>query len=129
MLQALKRYALFIGGAALGAVVDYAVTLGLVQLAGISATLALCLAMLVSATAVFFWHDHVTFGAAQTPGKPRRYGVFMGWSGIVYLMRAGLLAGFAALGLALPVALALAIGIASVINYLLSSRVIFRPAG
>lgn len=129
MLQALRRYGLFAGGSALGAVVDYAVTLGAVGLFGLPSTIALGLAMLVSATGVFFWHEHITFGAAGMRGKGRRYATFMLWSGVVFALRAAMLLGLQMLGLPLPVALAVAIGIASIINYMLSSRAIFRLRG
>lgn len=126
MLQTIRKYGLFAGGSALGAVVDYVVTLTAVRLLAIQPELALGLAMLISATAVFFWHGHVTFRVAGQPRKLRRYLMFMAWSGVVFAMRAGLLATFRMLGVPLSIALALAIGIASVINYLLSARVIFR---
>lgn len=129
MLRILRRYGLFAGGSALGAVVDYAVTLGAVGLFGLSSAVALGLAMLVSATGVFFWHEHITFGAAGTRGKSRRYAAFMLWSGVVFALRAAMLLGFQTLGLPLPVALAAAIAIASIINYMLSSWAIFRPRG
>lgn len=126
MRFSVNKYGVFAGGAALGALVDYGVTLGAVRLAGLSPSVALGLAMLISATAVFFWHEHVTFAAAGQPGRMRRYLVFMGWSLIVFLLRAGLLELFSRLGLALPLALAAAILIASVINYLISAALIFR---
>lgn len=129
MLRTLKRYGLFAGGSALGAVIDYASTLGAVRLLGLPPALALGLAMIASASGVFFWHDHITFAAAGMPGKARRYAVFMVWSGIVFLLRAGLLVAFQAAGMPLPLALGAAIVIASVVNYVLSSRAIFRPRG
>lgn len=123
----LKRFGLFAGGSALGALVDYLATLALTQLFGISPAFALGLAMLLSATGVFFWHEHVTFGVAGRLGQGRRYLVFMVWSGAVFLLRAGILLVLQKLGLALPVALGGAIVIASLINYLLSAYAIFRP--
>lgn len=122
----LKKYGVFASGAALGALVDYVVSLGAVRLAGLSPSLALGLAMLISASAVFFWHDHVTFAAAGQPGRLRRYLSFMVWSVAVFLLRAAFLELFSRLGMALPLALAAAILIASVINYLISMALIFR---
>ncbi|WP_323718466.1 GtrA family protein [Paracoccus aminovorans] len=121
----LKKYGVFAGGAALGALVDYVVTLGAVRLGGLSPSLALGLAMLISASAVFLWHDHVTFAAANQPGRLQRYLAFMGWSLAVFLLRAGLLELFGHFGMALPLALAAAILIASVINYVISAALIF----
>lgn|GEM_PF-993488 len=121
-----NRYGIFAGGAALGALIDYLITLGGARLAGLPASLALGFAMLISATAVFFWHETVTFAAAGQPGRLRRYLAFMGWSLVVYLLRAVLLEIFRHFGMALPLALAVAILIASVINYLISAAVIFR---
>jgi len=123
----LRRYGMFAGGSALGAGVDYAVTLAATRLLGLAPELALGLAMLISATIVFFWHEHVTFGAAGQPGLRRRYLRFMAWSGLVFGLRAAILRGLIVLGLPLSLALAVAIGVVSVINYLISSRAIFAP--
>lgn len=82
--------------------------------------------MLVSATMVFFWHDNVTFAAVGQPKRLQRYLAFMGWSLLVYLLRAVLLEILRHVGTALPLALAIAILIASVINYLISAALIFR---
>ncbi|MFG6082035.1 GtrA family protein [Paracoccus litorisediminis] len=126
MIAQLKRYGVFAGGSAFGAVVDYIVTLVAVRALGISPETALALAMVFSATAVFFWHEHLTFGSKGQPGLSRRYILFMLWSVVVWGMRAGMLFLFRMAGMPLYAALALAIGIASVVNYILSSRAIFR---
>jgi putative flippase GtrA len=122
----LRRYTVFLGGSALGAVADYAVTLTGVRLLGLSPEAALALAMIFSSMAVFLWHEHVTFTTAGAPGKPRRFVVFMGWSAVILALRAALLFVMRKAGVPVWLALALAIGIASVINYIISSRRIFR---
>lgn len=122
----LRKYTVFLGGSALGAVADYLVTLLGVRFLALSPELALSIAMIFSATAVFVWHEHITFSVAGTPGKLRRYLVFMAWSAVILALRAGLLFVMRKAGLPLWLALAVAIGVASVINYIISSRRIFR---
>lgn len=123
----LKRLGLFLGGSALGAVIDYAVTLGAVRLLGADPTLALGLAMILSASAVFAWHDRITFPGARG-SRLTRYVRFMAWSALVFALRALLLALFLRAGLPLAVALALAIGVATVVNFAVSRALIFaRP--
>ncbi|WP_170295198.1 GtrA family protein [Paracoccus aestuariivivens] len=126
MSSHLKKYGIFASGSAMGAVVDYAITMLAAKFLGMSPELALGLAMLFSATAVFFWHDHITFKSAGQSRLARKYLAFMLWSVLVYLLRAVLLVGFGMVGLPLSIALALSIGLASVVNYILSSRAIFR---
>ena len=68
----------------------------------------------------------MTFGTGGKPGRARRYLVFMGWSGVILALRAAMLFLMRKAGVPVWLALALAIGIASVINYIISSRRIFR---
>lgn len=123
----LKRFGLFAGGSAFGAVIDYVVTLAAVHLAGADPTVALGLAMIVSASAVFCYHDRITFPGATGHGLTR-YALFMGWSALVFALRAVLLRLFLRLGLPLAAALLVAIGLASVINFAVSRAVIFAKA-
>lgn len=125
MPGSLKQYGIFAGGSGIGAVIDYVVTLLAVRWLSLWPEAALGLAMLISATVVFFWHDHVTFAAARKPRRMRRYVRFMVWSAVVFGIRAVLLAVLRVLGVALPLALGAAILIASVINYVISDRAIF----
>ncbi|MDH6234957.1 putative flippase GtrA [Mesorhizobium soli] len=120
----LKRFSIFAGGSTIGAAIDYVVTLAATSWLKLDPALALGLAMIISASVVFFFHDRVTFRGA-TSNVVRRYVMFMGWSGLIYILRAFLLKAFLYIGLPLALALLVAIGLASIINFAISSAVIF----
>ena len=127
--QFLRQYGLFIGGSALGAAVDYAVTLTAVRVAGLDPALGLGLAMLLSASAAFFWHQRLTFAHSRGAGTGRRYLAFMAWSALIFALRAALMTLLTHWGLRLEIALAVAIVAASAVNFLVSRAVIFRNKG
>lgn len=120
----LKRYSLFAGGSAIGAAIDYAVTLAASTFLNLEPNIALGLAMLISASITFFFHDRVTFRDARDTMR-HRFFLFMLWSCFVFLIRTLLLYSGLCAGLPLAVALLLAIGLASIINFAMSSAVIF----
>jgi putative flippase GtrA len=119
----LKRYSLFAGGSAIGATIDYAVTLTASDLANLPPPLALGLAMILSASVIFLYHDRITFRARV--GVRHRFLLFMLWSGLIFLIRTLVLKMGLYVGLPLSAALLLAIGLASMINFAMSSAVIF----
>ena len=120
----LRRLSLFASGSVIGAVIDYAVTLGLSQWIKIDPAIALALAMIISASVVFRFHSRITFHEAND-NLLRRYVLFMGWSALVFVLRALLLKAFLFAGLPLAAALLVAIGLAAIINFAMSSAVIF----
>jgi putative flippase GtrA len=120
----LKRYSLFAGGSAIGAAIDYSVTLAASVLVNLRPTIALGLAMIISASIIFFFHDRITFHDARH-NVGHRFFLFMLWACLIFLIRALLLKAGLYAGLPLAVALLLAIGMASVINFAVSSAVIF----
>jgi putative flippase GtrA len=122
----LKRYSLFAGGSAIGATIDYAITLTASDLADLPPTIALGLAMILSASVIFFFHDRITFRARV--GVRHGFFLFMLWSGLVFLMRTLLLKMGLYAGLPLAAALLLAIGLASMINFVVSSALIFAKS-
>tara|TARA_R110002012_G_scaffold35788_2_gene101697 strand:+ start:11893 stop:12414 length:522 start_codon:yes stop_codon:yes gene_type:complete len=120
----LRRISLFASGSVIGTVIDYGVTLGLSEWLRLDPALALALSMIVSATVVFRFHSRVTFDDANDD-LLRRYVMFMGWSTLIFFLRAVLLKAFLYTGLPLAIALLGAIGLVSVINFVMSSAVIF----
>jgi putative flippase GtrA len=120
----LKRYSLFAGGSAIGAAIDYALTLAASDFVNFKPTIALGLAMIISASIIFFFHDRITFHDARDNAR-HRFFLFMLWACLIFLIRALLLRVGLYAGLPLAVALLLAIGLASVINFAVSSAVIF----
>jgi putative flippase GtrA len=120
----LKRYSLFAGGSAIGAAIDYSLTLAASVLVNLRPTIALGLAMIISASIIFFFHDRITFHDARDNVR-HRFFLFMLWACLIFLVRALLLRVGLYAGLPLAVALLLAIGLASVINFAVSSAVIF----
>ena len=120
----LRRLSLFASGSVIGAVIDYVMTLGLSQWMKLDPAIALALAMIISASVVFRFHSRITFHEANDD-LLRRYILFMGWSALVFLLRALLLKAFLYAGLPLAAALLVAIGLAAIINFSMSSAVIF----
>jgi putative flippase GtrA len=120
----LKRYSLFAGGSAIGAAIDYVLTLAASDFVNLKPTIALGLAMIISASIIFFFHDRITFHDARDNVR-HRYFLFMLWSCLIFLIRSLLLKVGLYAGLPLAMALLLAIGLASMINFVVSSAVIF----
>ncbi|MEM5471343.1 GtrA family protein [Hoeflea sp. AS60] len=120
----LKRLSLFASGSVIGAVIDYVVTLALSRWANLDPAVALGLSMIISASVVFRFHSRITFDEANDD-LLRRYVLFMGWSTLVFFLRALLLKASLYVGLPLALALLVAIGVASIINFTVSSAVIF----
>lgn len=108
----------------MGAVIDYVVTLTASDFLHLEPAAALALAMIISGAVVFFFHVRVTFKYA-TEKLLYRYILFMGWTGLIFLLRAALLQACLHLGLRLAIALVIAIGLASIVNFAISSVVIF----
>lgn len=115
---------LFASGSAIGAAIDYMATLAISGWTGLEPAIALGLSMIVSASVVFWFHSRITFGEAGD-NPLRRYVMFMGWSALVFLARAMLLNVSLYAGLPLAAALLVAIGVAMMINFAVSSAVIF----
>ncbi len=120
----LRRLSLFASGSVIGAVIDYVVTLALSRWANLDPAVALGLSMIISASVVFRFHSRITFDEAND-NLLRRYVLFMGWSMLVFFLRALLLKAGLYAGLPLAIALLVAIGVASIVNFTVSSAVIF----
>ncbi|WP_417414156.1 GtrA family protein [Hoeflea sp.] len=120
----LRKFSLFASGSVIGAAIDYISTLALARWMDLDPAIALALTMIISATVVFRFHSRITFHEANDD-LLRRYLMFMAWSGLVFLLRALLLKLSLYAGLPLAAALLVAIGVASIINFAVSSAVIF----
>ena len=123
-LPVLKRFLVFGGGSLIGAVIDYVATLAAHGFLGTSPSLALAVAMIVSGSAVFFYHDRITFRTAGA-GWPQRYAKFMALAVLVLLLRVVVLELFLRSGFPVPLAVAAAILIVSVANFAASSMLVF----
>lgn len=108
----------------MGAAIDYVVTLAASRWMNLEPAVALGLSMVISASAVFLFHSHITFDESKDK-LLRRYVLFMGWSGLIFILRALLLKASLIAGLPLALGLLVAIGLASIINFAVSSAVIF----
>jgi putative flippase GtrA len=120
----LRKFSLFASGSVIGAAIDYLATLALAKWMSLDPAIALALTMIISASVVFRFHSRITFHEAND-NLLRRYLLFMAWSGLVFLLRALLLKLSLYAGLPLAVALLVAIGLASIINFAVSYAVIF----
>lgn len=123
-LPVLKRFLVFGGGSLIGAVIDYVATLGAHAFLGTSPSLALAVAMVLSGTVVFLYHDKVTFRTAGA-GWPQRYAKFMALTALVLLLRIVVLELFIRAGFPVPLAVAAAIVIVSIANFAASSMLVF----
>lgn len=121
----LRQFSTFLLGSGLGATIDYLLTLVMHAWFDVPPPLGLGMAMMVSVSVVFVFHQRITF-SSTTEKSLRRYLIFLVWSVLIYALRAGMLLLFVWLGIGLHIALLLAIGFASVINYLVSADRIFR---
>ena len=112
-------------GSTLGAVIDYLITLTGVQYFYLPPTWSLGLAMLVSSSVVFIFHEVLTF-QKKKEGRIQRYRTFMISSAVIFFLRAVFLSIFLTVALNLSISLIVTIIIVFFINYLFSSRYIFR---
>jgi len=119
-----QRFPVFLIGSGLGAVLDYTVTLALHDLLHVPAYVGLAVAMTISASVTYLFHQFFTF-EGRSPLDFCNYIKFMTWSVVIYFMRTVILVVVGKLGVALMFALAFSIAFVSVINYFVSSRAIF----
>jgi putative flippase GtrA len=119
------QYFVFLTGSGLGAVIDYFLTLGLVYGAGFDVKLGLAISMCVSAVAVFLFHNKITFGGTQQRSFWEKLLRFLVLAFAIYGLRALIL--WVSEGwLPIPIQLAMALGIVSVLNFALSKLLVFR---
>lgn len=125
----LKRFPVFISGSAIGSGIDYIVTLSATNWIGLDPTYALALAMIISASIVYVFHARFTF-ADSTVGEAKNsfiqaYVFFIGWSVLIFILRVILLKVLLYLGLQLAIALLIAMALISIVNFAISSALIF----
>ena len=120
----MKRYIVFGGGSLLGACIDYVGTLALNEALEIAPWIALGLAMFLSATVVFVYHERVTFRMGGGRWH-RRYLRFLLLAIGIFILRAGVLNFLVSDNLSVPFAVAVAILLISVVNFVASSALIF----
>ena len=122
-----RRFVTFSGGSVLGAVIDYGLTMLCYDLLHMDPSVALALAMTVSASVVFLYHEKITFRTAA-PGRGARYLRFAALAVLVLALRVLAIQALTAAGLPVALALAIAIVVVSILNFAASSMLIFlRP--
>lgn len=120
----LKRFPRFASGSAIGAVIDYIVTLCSSHYLNLYPSVALAIAMVISGSTVFFFHVRITYG--DTTGNLfRRYVLFMVWTCLIFFLRAIVLQGGLYTGLPLAVVLLIALAFVSILNFIISTVIIF----
>lgn len=124
ILKILRKFIVFGGGSLVGAALDYTVTLFLHDVFSVEPSGALALSMTISASVVFLYHEKFTFGVAGA-GRMRRYARFLLLAILVLALRVALLESLLAGGLSPPLALAMAIVFASLVNFAASSLFVF----
>ncbi|MCP8894150.1 GtrA family protein [Shinella daejeonensis] len=120
-----KRFFTFGGGSLIGAVIDYAATLLAIRFLGLSPQVALALAMTVSASVVFCYHETITFPGRKTTRLLPRYVRFMLLAALVLALRVAALHVLTIAGLPVPIALAIVIVVVSLFNFAASSMFVF----
>ncbi len=118
------RFLIFTGGSLLGAVFDYAVTVSAARFGVTSPAAALAMAMVISASVTFAYHENITF-----PGHRKdwihRYRRFMTLAVIILIFRVIILQSALMIGLNIYLSTAIAIVLASVINFSMSKVIVF----
>lgn len=122
----IPKIVVFASGSAAGAVIDYLVTLTINHYAGVSPVLALAMAMTVSASAVFLFHEFITFSPSSSHIRSRRYLAFVILAVVIFAIRSGVLKLLLWFGMSVWLGLLFAIGGASVINFWVSKEKIFN---
>lgn len=124
ILKLLRQFVVFGGGSVIGAIIDYVLTLVLHDRLGLAPWLGLTLAMAVSSTVVFIYHERITFG---THGRQwqNRYLRFMILTLIVLGLRIVTLDLLLDCGLSVYLAVALTLALVSIVNFAVSSTFVF----
>lgn len=123
--RVLGQYVVFMVGSGFGAVIDYALTLALVYGFEIDVKFGLAFSMCFSGVTVFLFHYRLTFGPSDQGNIAAMLSRFLVLTIAVYGLRALFLWLFEGL-LSVPVSLALALGIVSILNFFASKTLIFK---
>jgi len=123
------RFFVFAFGSAIGAAID--LTLGLILLGlGFSAWTSLGLAMVVSATVVYVFHQKQTFGSLHSRElRLRRLAMFLSTTVAIYVMRVLLFEWLRGAGLEDLPALGIALVASVAVNFSVSRAFIFSRLG
>lgn len=121
----MRRFFIFGIGSTVGALIDFALSLVLLQ-AGVSSWLALALSMLVSANVVYAIHQKVTFSDLSSGDlHAGRLAAFILNTVVIYFFRLALFELLLLAGLAVALALCIALIASVVINFAVSRILIF----
>lgn len=122
----MKRFLLFGFGSTLGAFIDFFVTLLLMQ-QGFNPFVSLALAMSISATLVYFYHEFLTFNEHRAANYSHsRLSQFLTSTLMIYGFRVALFYGLTALQILEVIALLVALVLSVFINYFVSKLLIFK---
>ena len=124
MRHHLTKFIIFGGGSTLGAAIDYILTLTLHSVVGLSPSISLALSMVVSSCIVFIYHERITF---RTFGQhwQSRYAKFILLTLVVLGLRIIVLDILLNYDLAVPLAVAIALVVVSIVNFAVSSTFVF----
>jgi putative flippase GtrA len=111
-----------------GFVVQTAILSALVRWTGLAPWMAVALAVLITVSHNFAWHERVTWPNQPPAGRLRRWVAFQASNGAISMVvNVGLTTTVArATGLSIVTANALAVGVASLATFLVSDRLVFR---
>lgn len=121
----LAQFLVFLTGSGVGAVIDYVLTLMLVYGLEMDVKTALAVSMCVSAVVVFFFHHRFTFDPSGETRLILMLARFLALAVVIYGLRALIL--WLTQGLfPVPIQLAIALGVVSVINFAASKALVFK---
>jgi len=121
----MKRLLFFAFGSLLGAGIDF--FLGYFFLTkGIEGAAAIGLSMCLSAVVVYFYHEFFTYNSASSKIDKVRLTAFLFSTLLIYLSRVAVFYSLLFVGFVEVIALALALVSSLFINYLISTKLIFK---
>ncbi len=102
----------------------------LARLTPLPTSLIVTLAVLLTVSHNFFWHERVTWPGRPTEGLGRRWLAFHAANGLISVITNVVVTGpiMQATGLPIPAANAVAVAAASFANFLAGDRIVFAPA-
>lgn len=120
----LNKFSVFIIGSLQGMIIDYLVALFLNYYFNIFPVVGLALAMTISSSVVFLFHEFVTFSPSGH-GRRRRYFMFVALTILIFLTRSTILVLLMRVGATVTLGLLSAIGLTTIISFTISQKKIF----
>ncbi|MCB1473773.1 MAG: GtrA family protein [Rhodobiaceae bacterium] len=124
------QFGYFAAASGIGATIDFVLILYLTIQIGLSGWQAIGISMLVSASVVYFIHEHVTFhDPVESRSSGRRWFAFLVWSVGIYVVRVAVFSILIFAGAPHVLSVAAAIVSTALLNFMVSQGAIFVRGG